>query len=164
MSPKEQIRRIARTAPHFPVMTVGCLVLIFYFVPKVAIGLVKSLSTPIVETTGVLAQHKAVQARSIDSGREYFYILIYEFEANGQRFIKMLEKQSSDGVLAQRDLIFALGDSGDVQLWHDKSNPEDAEHRRRGLPRLFDDHFLRLALLMLAFCKAVMITYYQLRL
>src|SRR5690348_13628108 len=101
MGLKEELRRLIKATPDFPIMVATSLGILFYFIPVVIIGFVNSVSTVWVETKGALSNHNGLLERYENDDKEYFYTLDYQFAADGQSLIAHLEKEFSDSATAR---------------------------------------------------------------
>lgn len=162
MSISEQIKRIIKAAPHFPIQALTGLSILFFAIPVLVLQLIDEGMIQWVETKGIIADHQGVHERQRNGQAEYFYYITYGFDVNGKSFNTSYEKAFSDNASAEADMHAKLSESGSITVWYDKSDPSRAnfEKEAQAWPAFLG--VLILAVLMLAYFRWLMLKYYEL--
>ena len=164
MTIREQIRRIAKAAPHLPIQALTGVVILVFGIPMLTMQMFDSGFIAWVETKATITDDKGVQERYMNGELEYFYSIGYEFNANGQHFIAFLEKGFEDRAWAEIELDVMLAESKSVALWYEKSNPSNTTFENEGPRWPIYLGLLVLLTLLLAYFRWLMLKYYELEL
>lgn len=162
MTITEQIRRIAKAAPHLPIQALTGAAILLFGIPMLTMQMFNSGLIQWVEAKAIIIDDKGVQERYRNGELEYYYSIGYGFHVNGQQFIASFEKGFEDRAWAEVELEAVLAESNSVTLWYEQSNPSNTTFKKEGARWPAYLGIVGLLTLLLAYFRWLMLKYYAL--
>jgi hypothetical protein len=161
MKISEQLRRIIKAAPHFPVQTytgVGLLIAL----PFCLVQLYAAAPFNWIKTEAVIKDSEPVQERFRDKEVEYYYTLDYSFKVGGQQYSIFFDKAFTDQRQAREELQTTLSKAEKVFVWYKRTNPSIASFQDTSSQCQLYLVIVITMVILLAYFRWMMLKYYEL--
>jgi len=163
MKAKEQIKRIAKAAPHLPIQAMTSLAILFV-IPFLIFQIYNSVSTSWSQTNAIIKKSNGIQERIKNGEPEFFYSIEYSFNVNSEEFIIPFEKGFDNKGVGESDLRSRLTEQKSATIWYDQSNPLNASFEEVNSQWQVYLGILLLLIFVLIYFRWLMLKYYELEL
>lgn len=161
MSIKEQLRRIIKVIPHFPIQTITGLAAIIIIPVFLYRGTV-ILTTSWELTTATPSEFTNVQERIREDEPDFFYKIYYSYNANDEQYITTRERSFRTREKAESERSEEVIKPITVELYYDSKNPNNSEFEQD--QTFWQPYFLLIPIFLglLAYFRWLMLKYYEL--